>query len=353
MNQEKDVPAIWFPAIRAGTGADVFTQRLRDGLVSRGIRAEITWLPHHAEYLPWAILPRRPPQWANVVHVNTWLHARFVPKHLAVLATVHHSVHDPALMPYKSVMQSCYHRLWVRRLERRLLCRARRVVAVSEYTSKKVQEEFGAQRVQVIYNGVTIPKGIEGVARRALSSTFRILYVGSWSRRKGVDLLGPIMRGLGDGYELAYTQSGRGGAGQEGLPPNCYPLGRLSRQQLERAYRESDVLIFPSRLEGFGLVAAEAMSYGLPVVASDSSALPEVVEHGKTGLLCATNDIDGFIDAIRILSGSTDLRTAMAVAAKERARRLFAEGDAVDAYIECYRSLLSSSNEDLIHAETA
>ena len=45
-------PAIWFPAIRTHTGTDVFTERLVEGLNKQGIKAEITWLPLRAEYLP-------------------------------------------------------------------------------------------------------------------------------------------------------------------------------------------------------------------------------------------------------------------------------------------------------------
>src|SRR5690606_24967550 len=90
-------PAVWLPAVRVGTGTDVFTQRLCRGLRARNVRAEITWLPRHTEYLPWAVRLPEPPAWANIVHVNTWLHRRFIPKHLSVVATMHHSVHDPVL----------------------------------------------------------------------------------------------------------------------------------------------------------------------------------------------------------------------------------------------------------------
>ncbi|MCQ4974462.1 hypothetical protein NE662_09525, partial [Bifidobacterium pseudocatenulatum] len=69
--KSKVQPAIWFPAIRTGTGTDVFTQRLVEGLVAIGIRAEITWLPLRAEYLPWTVAVPQPPNWATIVHVNT------------------------------------------------------------------------------------------------------------------------------------------------------------------------------------------------------------------------------------------------------------------------------------------
>lgn len=47
--------AVWFPAVRSYSGADVFTERLCAGLNARGIRAEISWLPLRAEYAPWSV----------------------------------------------------------------------------------------------------------------------------------------------------------------------------------------------------------------------------------------------------------------------------------------------------------
>ena len=85
-------PAVWFPTVRTGTGTDVFTERLVEGLNQRGIRAAISWLPLRAEYAPWTVAIPKPPEWATVTHVNTWLHSRFLPKNLPVVATLHHSI---------------------------------------------------------------------------------------------------------------------------------------------------------------------------------------------------------------------------------------------------------------------
>ncbi|CAL1240217.1 hypothetical protein [Candidatus Methylocalor cossyra] len=70
-----DLPKIWFPAIRAGSGADVYTLRLSEALNKRGIRTEISWLPLRAEYAPWSVPAPEPPAWANVAHINSWLPA--------------------------------------------------------------------------------------------------------------------------------------------------------------------------------------------------------------------------------------------------------------------------------------
>jgi glycosyltransferase involved in cell wall biosynthesis len=67
-------------------------------------------------------------------------------------------------------------------------------------------------------------------------------------------------------------------------------------------------LLFPTVREGFGLAAVEAMACGLPVVATNSSALPEIVTHEKGGFLCKLGDIDAFATAIQILADSSLLR---------------------------------------------
>ena len=186
-------PAIWFPAIRTGTGTDVFTQRLVDGLRARGIGAEITWLPLRAEYAPWTVPVPRPPVWATVCHVNSWLHPRFIPE-LPMMATLHHSIHDPALRPYKGWLRAAYHKYWIAPIERRVLRRAERVVAVSHFVADMARQTLCGVPMRVIYNGIDTEQFCPGNRVRQAGEPFRLLYVGSWTARKGVDLLGPIMR---------------------------------------------------------------------------------------------------------------------------------------------------------------
>src|SRR5690606_26936042 len=197
-------PAVWFPAVRAGTGSDKFTLQLCEALNARGIRAGITWLPHRAEYLPWTVRVPPVPGWANIVHVNTWLHPRFLPRGIPVVATLHHSLHHPALRPYKGALRAAYHRFWIAPIERRVMARAAKVVAVSRFAAEIGRATLFETPIKVIHNGIDVDRFRPIGERESPHRPFRLLYVGSWIARKGVDLLAPIMRELGPESVLHY-----------------------------------------------------------------------------------------------------------------------------------------------------
>ncbi|MBU0499967.1 MAG: glycosyltransferase family 4 protein [Gammaproteobacteria bacterium] len=340
MNRHTE-PAIWFPAIRTGSGTDSFTEQLAKGLLLRGIHCEITWLPHHAEYLPWLIKVPSPPPWANLVHVNTWLHRRFIPENLPLVATMHLCVHDPALHSYKGHVQTLYHRYWVRKLEQQVISRADSVVAVSHYTAQRTGDAFHISLPAVIHNGIDLAHTFTAADRSELHSPFRLLYAGNWSSRKGTDLLSPIMETLGPDFELCYTPDRSNQDRSDTLPGNCHSVQRQNTPEaMARLYQSADALLFPSRLEGLPLAVIEAQACGLPVIASHCSSMPEAVVDGETGLLCRRDDIDEFVAAARLLASDPALWLRMSRVARAHAERHFAIERMIDAYLELYRGIL-------------
>lgn len=335
-------PAIWLPTIRAGTGADTFTTRLVNALTNRGVQAKITWLPHRVEFAPWSIRPPKAPDWANVVHINSRLHTRFVPAHLRVVTTVHSFVHDPALSPYKSIAQSLYHRLWIRRQEAQAIHRATVVTAVSRYAAEQALSLFGRQNIVSIPNWVDIDL-FSLDARRQTHRPFRLLFAGGAKRLKGADLLPEIMQRLGPEFVLYFTGTQQEIARFGPLPANMVALGRQNGDSaMAAAYRECDALLFPTRLEGFGLVALEAQACGRPVIASNCSALPEVVLDEQTGLLCPVDDIEAFVRAARRLRDEPMLWQRMGAAGRAHVERNFTEDLAIQRYIEVYTQCLAN-----------
>lgn len=329
-------PAIWFPAIRAGSGADVFTERLCAELNKRGIRAEITWLPLRAEYAPWTVAKPKTPAWANIVHANSWLHPRFLPNGLPVVTTLHFCVHDPALAPYKRPAQRLYHAAWIRQVEATHLARAARIVAVSHYTAQAAKAAFGLEHIEVIHNGVHT-MSFKPTTRQEPNRPFRLLYVGNWSDRKGVDLLAPIMHQLGNDFELAYTADRKGAHESYALPANSHCLGRLTGKELITAYQQADALLFPSRLEGLPLTVLEAQACGLPVIATRASSLPEVVDDGVTGFLCASDDVRTFAEAACRLADDSELWLTMKQVGRQRTENNYKLETMIDLYIDMYR----------------
>ena len=334
-------PAVWFPTVRAGTGTDNFTESLVEGLLRRGLRAEIFWLPHRAEYLPWAVPVPKLPDWANIVHVNTWLHRRFIPLELPVVATMHHCVHDSALSPYKTLAQSLYHNNWIQRLERHVLSHARQVVAVSEHTADRTKRAFNIRDIHVVHNGIDL-NIFQPMQRNEPSRPFRLLFVGNWSARKGVDLLAPIMRRLMPDFELVYTTSRHSIKLPANKPEGMRVFGNITTPSaMARIYQNADALLFPTRLEGFGLAALEAQACGLPVIATNGSSLPEVVEDGVTGILCPQDDVSAFAEAALRLATEPGLWLRMGKAARARAETHFSIETMIDRYIAVYRAILA------------
>lgn len=343
-------PAVWFPAIRTGSGADIFTMRLVEQLRKRGLRAEITWLPHRAEYAPWTVGVPTPPAWANIAHVSTWLHPRFLPSALPVVATLHHAIHHPDLRKHKGWLRSVYHKYWIRRFERRTLQRAEFVIAVSRFASDTARRTLADQPIQVIHNGVDIEK-FKPPVRRPAHLPFRLLYIGKWTPLKGVDLLAPIMQRLGNGFELHYTGGEAAHRDRANMPENTHDLGRLRGDDaVVAAMHSADVLLFPSRSEGFGLVAAEAMACGLPVIATRGSSLQEVVDDGVTGILCSQDDVRAFAAATRMLAGDELKWMSMSQAARQRAVDTLSQDLMVDEYVRMYDECSKCS---MLHGQVA
>ena len=331
-------PAIWFPTVRTGTGTDVFTQRLVADLSKRGVRAEITWLPLRAEYAPWTMPIPRPPAWATVAHVNTWLHTRFIPRSLPVVATIHHAVHHPDASAYKGPLRAAYHRWWIAPNERRVLRQIQRVVAVSQFVADSTRHSLLNVPMQVIYNGVDTERFRPGTRQRQSGEPFKLLFVGSWMARKGVDLLAPILRQLGEGFVLHYTGGPAAEKDKAQMPPNMIDMGRLQGDDaVVAAMQNADALLFPSRSEGHPLVAIEAMACGLPIIGMHGSSVSEAVTDGQTGLLCPQNDVAAFVTATRSLAADHIRYASLAQAARVQAVERFSETAMTNAYLHLYQ----------------
>jgi glycosyltransferase involved in cell wall biosynthesis len=97
--------------------------------------------------------------------------------------------------------------------------------------------------------------------------------------------------------------------------------GPVSDAALAAAYAAADVFVLPSRYEGYGVVYAEALAYGLPVVACDVGPVPELLGD-EAALLVPPKDVEALSGVLDLLLGDAGLRSRMSAAARRRAREL-------------------------------
>ncbi len=333
---------IWLPAIRAGSGADVFTERLAAALRSAGADAVITWYPHHYEFAPELMRYFSPmPEKIDVIHANSWSGSAFLRMGKALVVTVHHLVHDPAYAPYRSFAQAAYHRWHIRGRELKAIQRAAAVTAVSSYVAGTVRRFSGRDGIAVIHNWVDTARYRPAEDYRFdTERRFRLLMVGNTGRRKGSDLLAPLLARLGDAFELRCT-GGLRDADRQGTVDVVW-LGHLPEAGLIHEYQHCDAVISLSRYEGFGYTALEAMACGKPFVGFSTSGLAEVVKNGVTGMLAPIDDVDALARQCHLLREQTGLRETMGVAARQAAVHEFSEKNALEGYIDVYRRAMAS-----------
>lgn len=335
-------PTVWLPAVRAGSGADVFTLRLADALHRRGVSATITWFPHWSEFAPDLLRKVRPPAGTNVIHANSAYAFAFRHKGIPLVVTEHHYVLDPAYRPYKSMAQHVYHRALIGPYLRRSYACADAITTDSRFTADVLTRVVGVETSRTIPLWVDYDKFSPAPVAPKSDNRFRLLFVGNASRRKGADVIPLLGHRLGTGFEIRCTSGlrtdRRGGHGD-----NITLLGRLTEDRLIQEYRACDAVLVPSRYEGFGYTALEAMACGKPVVGFRCGAVDEVVVEGETGLLCDIDDLDALETSCRRLALDRSEAVQFGRAGRARATTIFTENRAVDAYVALYQSLLEAT----------
>lgn len=280
---------------------------------------------------------------ADLIHTSADYGVFFARAKIPMVVTVHNYTSDPAMRRYSSTLQYLHYRSDLRWFTQLTLARSQAVVAVSDYMVRMLRQDLGYRGpVERIYNGVDTAR-FTPADRERHGQPCRILFCGNLHRRKRAHLLQPLARELGPGFEIWFTRglgnSPKPAIEDAGAAARLYCVGRIEHAEMPRLYADIDILFMPSVREGFGLCVAEAMACGLPVVAADSSATPELVHHGKGGYLCAPDDLAGFADAIKRLAATAALRERMGIYNRERVERHFALADMVFAYRQLFSQL--------------
>ncbi|MFQ5577509.1 MAG: glycosyltransferase family 4 protein [Anaerolineae bacterium] len=282
---------------------------------------------------------------------------------------------------------------WLTQLDRTMiekrLARVDWVVSCSDYITQKTRRRFAAAagKCHTLLNGVDVDRfaGQHSPPAPRGDGARRLLYVGRVSPEKGVhvlleafrqvaarfpqaqlDIVGPRQNAsfefvvlVSDDEQVLKLASYYNGPLRRGdydahlqaqLPPELSGhvtfTGPVPRTRLVEYFRRADIFIFPSVWhEPFGMPVVEAMAAGLPVVATDSGGITEIVEPGKTGLLVERGNAGALADAIVRLLQDDALRQTMGAAAFKRAAEFYAWGRVAEELLRQYQAVLQSPAE--------
>jgi glycosyltransferase involved in cell wall biosynthesis len=297
-----------------------------------------------AALLPWLtgyVRSHKP----NIVHTHL-LHAVLYGTLAAKAAGAHtissHHNDDPFLRTLP--LRVTYRQLW------RMMDAG---IAISEHIAEfcRAIEGAPADKLQVIHYGLPAPPPTrDTTARTALRREIGVskdaLLVGMIARlteQKGVTYGLQAFARVSERYPDAHLVIIGDGDLRTALEAEARTL-RLKpwthflgwRADAAALMRGLDVLLMPSLWEGFGLVLLEAMAASLPVIASNVSAIPEIVVHGETGLLVPPGDVEGLAAALDRLLRDAPLRQHMGLLGLDRLETHFSVAQMIDKTIAVY-----------------
>ncbi|MBI2011686.1 glycosyltransferase family 4 protein [Candidatus Daviesbacteria bacterium] len=206
--------------------------------------------------------------------------------------------------------------------------------------AKKIHQSLGIdpKTIFVIPPGVKTPLFKKKVSGKSI----HILFIGTWFRRKGGELLVEAYFILKKKYpQLKLTIIGEVDKSLR-LPKDVGQKRYISRKDLIRSiYPKADLLVLvPSKAEGYGLVVIEAASFAVPSIVTKIYALPEIVDNNKTGLVIEPGNLDQLVSSLEKLIKNKKLLIKMGTAAKVKFQKLYSVKKTNQKLLQIYRLVL-------------
>jgi len=228
------------------------------------------------------------------------------------------------------------------------------LLALSDFSKRDISRAYrvSPSKIAVTYAGVDSSFAIQSRhAPREKGQPFRLMFSGRLNgphEQKGVDVLLKSLPPILSRHQVVLDIVGTGPrldqyralARKLDVESSVRFLGFLEHDQMPAQYAGADLFVLPSRRESFGLVLAEAMACGLPVVATTAGAIPEVVDDGKTGLLVPPDDPQAFADAVSSLLGDPARMNVLGLRGEERVADHFTWDRVAQRVIEGYHRIL-------------
>jgi len=267
-----------------------------------------------------------------------------------------HTTHDHSLTCFRSIRMTRRGRVCERqctgcalrgRWFRRLSETVNAIVTPSRFVLNRHRELgfFSRATSAVIPWGVPPPERTPHDSGKADGAPLRFLYIGGLRRYKGIEVVLDAFRRAPDlraSLDIAGAGELADACAEAAKDPRIRFHGFVKGEQKAELLTASDVLLLPSLCwETMGLAALEAFSYGVPVLASRTGAVPELVEEGRTGFLLEPGDSAALAQSMARLASAPVVVEDMRAACRARARELSIER-AVNGIVEVYEAVRSA-----------
>jgi len=230
--------------------------------------------------------------------------------------------------------------------KRRAVADAQAIICISENTKKDLVNVYAVpeRKITVVHLASEIDETLAHGNERLPAKPY-YLYVGSRTEYKNFDtLLQAFAKAFPSPTDALLCVVGARFSEREsqtitrlGLTNRIEHYGYASDAQLAKLYRCSIAFVYPSLYEGFGLPLVEAMACGAPVIAANSSSIPEVV--GDASLLFDPRAVDELADALSSVAGNPEYRASLIKKGRERAK-MFSWEITLRKTLEVYRTVL-------------
>ena len=200
---------------------------------------------------------------------------------------------------------------------------ASRIVVSSSFTRSTLMEHgVDGGRITVVPHGVDCRRF--HVTRTSGYRPFRFIYAGLIDARKGIPLLLEAWKRLSLPNAELWLVGPASRAAQSLVPdlPGLRLLAAMPQVELPALFNQSDVFVFPSYFEGFGLVILQAMACGLPVITTTATAGLDVLTQGVTGWVHPPGDLDALCRDMETAYRNSDACLEMGLRARVRAEEL-------------------------------
>lgn len=358
-------------SVEKGTGVGRYTQSLANELRRR---PEVALLPQPAR----GFIRKVRPLIARRTVYAAWLETGFQTQARKLGADLIHftnhlvpvsrkskaryvvTIHDLTAWKLPEAFSPFYVR-YIRAVVPRAVKLADLVLCPSDAIRKEIIEHFGLKEemVRTAWNADPRLPGLSTQTKAELSERFRkslglrtpfVLFVGTLERRKNVTTLVDAFERVAKNSDLQLVMVGRPGYGfseieasikRQADPSRYIVTGYVSEEELALLYTLADLFAYPSRYEGFGIPLVEAMSFGLPIVASRIPASEEVAGDAAVYYEDPRDD-NALARKILEVAGSSALRCDLSIRGRQRAIK-FSWENVGRMYIEAYKGALSAS----------